>query len=674
MHDQTFLESTESPLVHKRHRKRRRFHAFWVTVVSVCAGWLILFSIALGQTAANTLDARQALERAQNAGQSLQLDSAKSELASARRSLVAASNGLVFVKTLGVIPFVRAYVHRLDRLLSSQIDVVDSLTQLLTIGQDLVQLSGLSENYVQSFAEHASPTSSYDELPLETKRLLLQRLSASAEDLELLATRIRVSREEFALLRLDLGFESLFRFMDDMSKQLAEVEVQLRTLTTLARILPEFAGLLQEKTHLLLLLNNDELRPGGGFIGTYGLLRMQDGEIRSLKTKDVYALDRRSQATMTIPPPEAMRVYNETQNLFLRDANWSPDFAVSALAVIGLFLEESANVPEADRGVIPTSSRVDGVIGMTPDFVSDLLSITGPITVSGQVFRSDTIAQMIEYEVERGFAENGIPYDQRKEILSELVSTLRLHILALPISEWDRVFRVVETSFREKQLFLYSANSQTEDVLTRVGWAGRVLPATSDLQLVVDANLASLKSDPEVKRTISYQISKNSTGQYLGRTTIRYRHEGSFDWRTTRYRTYTRLYVPKGTRFIRSQGSLANDKTKNATLAPGRVDISEDLDLTVFGAFISIEPGQTGELSFDYELAPNVVAAIQKGAYDLSVLKQNGARDYALTLSLNFGKKVADAVPSEDRKDWGNERYDLNTNLAQDRSFSVSLQ
>ncbi len=673
MHDSTFLQTIEPKQVHKRQRRRTRFQAFWVTLLVFVLIWIVVFCLALGQVVAKTLNGKEALQRAEGLVSSMQLEQAKAELLQAKQAFADAGDGLVLVKTVGVVPYVRTQVTHLERLLTSGIDIVDSLTSLLSLGEDLVRLSGLNDTYFKSLTEGISGSVSFNDLPIETKQVILRRLHASAEELELMTTRIRVSREELMFARQDLGFESMLGFLDKVSQQLEDAEGELQTLTTLARVLPEFAGLGVEKSHLILLLNNDELRPGGGFIGTYGLMNVQDAEIRSLRTKDVYALDQPSEGLVNVPAPEPMQKYNATPVLYMRDANWSPDFAVSSVSVINQFLREAENLPENKRTEVPWSSHIDGVIGFTPEFISGLLSITGPLTVAGQEFNAQTIAQTIEFQVEKGFEQQGIAYDQRKEILSDLVSALTARLFTLPFSQWNQVFEVTHDAFVHKQLFLYSSSNSAEEVITRVGWGGRVEPGATDVQLVVDANLASLKTDPEVKRSITYQISKNSTGQYLGRTTIRYQHEGSFDWRTTRYRTYTRLYLPKGTRFIRGQGMLENDKTLNPELRPGTVDVSEELEMSVFGAFISIEPGRVGELSFDYELAPSVVQAIQSGTYNLEVLKQNGARNYALTLGLDFDKKVSNASPAEERGSWGNDRYDVSTLLDQDKKFQVNL-
>ena len=172
---------------------------------------------------------------------------------------------------------------------------------------------------------------------------------------------------------------------------------------------------------------------------------------------------------------------------------------------------------------------------------------------------------------------------------------------------------------------------------------------------------------------MKYELFKNTSGELIGRTTITYKHNGNFDWKTTRYRTYTRLYTPLGSQFIRATGSLKNDLSQNAKGETGAVDVSQELGMTVFGTFTSVEPGTTHQLVFEYKIADAVKQSIANGTYDLTFMKQNGAQNNKLTLDLNFGKNVLHAVPAEDANQWGDASYRLNTVLDQDKEFVIGL-
>ncbi|MEK7451812.1 MAG: DUF4012 domain-containing protein, partial [Patescibacteria group bacterium] len=416
-----------------------------------------------------------------------------------------------------------------------------------------------------------------------------------------------------------------------------------------------------------------ELRPSGGFAGSYGIAKVTKGTVESIKTADVYALDRAASQVVTEPAPFPLQKYNETPVWFFRDANWSPDFVVSAQKFMELFVRESSVLATDVQEIIPSANNLDGVIAFTPLFIIDVLKIIGPLTVGGQTFTSENIYSTLEYQVEKGFAKQGLPESQRKEVIGDLMQEMLVKVSDLPLSDWFRIFNAIEHAFQTRQFFVYHANKETESILEKVGWAGNYVLNTQDVQLVVDANLASLKTDPSVDRTIKYALFKNTSGEWIGRTTLTYKHVGAFDWKTSRYRTYTRLFVPKGSELIRVTGAFQNDRIKNPEKDVGTADISEELGMTVFGAFTSIEPGETHALIFEYKIANTVKTAIDRGFYDLTVFQQNGAFKKSLTLDLNFDTQVMYATPPEDSREWGDKHYRLNTILDQDKRFEVGL-
>jgi len=169
---------------------------------------------------------------------------------------------------------------------------------------------------------------------------------------------------------------------------------------------------------------------------------------------------------------------------------------------------------------------------------------------------------------------------------------MKTRIYSLPSADWSLVLKVTMKALTQKQLLLYSTDEVIQDVLQEVGWAGSIDFASVDALMVVDANLASLKSDPAVKRHVTYEVYQNTSNQWVGRVAIAYAHEGMFDWKTTRYRTYTRVYLPQGTQLLGVEGSWFNDITQNPGRAKGSVDVVEESGFISFGAFTSVEPGQ----------------------------------------------------------------------------------
>jgi hypothetical protein len=171
-------------------------------------------------------------------------------------------------------------------------------------------------------------------------------------------------------------------------------------------------------------------------------------------------------------------------------------------------------------------------------------------------------------------------------------------------------------------------------------------------------------------RELSYSFAPTTSDRYAGIVKMKYINKGSFTKFTTRYRTYARVFLPEGSKFISVLGSMKNDHTTDV----GIVDMGIENGKQWFGTFISIEPGKTGELVWQFYLSPAVVEKIKNNSYNLLVQKQSGTIASGLTLDLNFGKNVVSTYPSESLKDLGNQIYNYKTDLRLDREFKVNLK
>lgn len=655
----------------RRNVPVRTARIIFVVVVGVLILWFFAIVVAVVQVFAHVGDARDSLLVAKEQAIAFSFHEASASLSKSEQSLAHAERFLPVLASVGWLPYFGSNVETMVRVVDSTHDVVQTLQPLFELGSDLVQLSGLSADYLEKMRDGLVPAVTFGDLSTETKRAILKRLSASADDLDLLAAQIRIVQSEISLFAQDIQLEPVLSLLDPLQSELKAVQEELELLGILARLLPAFAGLDDVATTLLLFLNNNELRPAGGFIGTYGVLKTSGGDISELETADVYAIDDAVSDKITRTASSALQRYNATTKWFFRDSNWSPDFAASSMTTIELFLEEVGFIEDSES--IPTSTQIDNVIGFTPTYAADLLTITGSISVGGQTFTAENIADTLEYQVEYGYAAQGLPPTQRKEILADLVNEMKTRLYALPAEQWQDVFEVTELALQEKQLLLFSTDASVQNVIVKKGWGGSVDSQTVDTLMVVDANLASLKSDSAVDREITYTIEQTVSDKWVAQVSIHYKHTGTFDWKTTRYRTYTRVYLPEGTELIDVEGSWLNDKMQNPTGAAGQIDVEHELGLTSFGTFTSVEPGEENTLTFTFALAPSVIKAIKAGDYALSIIKQPGAQNNALTIDLDFDKNVTHATPPESQGEWGDDIYRLNTILDQDLTIAVEL-
>ncbi|MEK7680848.1 MAG: DUF4012 domain-containing protein [Patescibacteria group bacterium] len=421
-------------------------------------------------------------------------------------------------------------------------------------------------------------------------------------------------------------------------------------------LLHEALGFNSPKTYLLLFLNNTEIRPGGGFIGAYAVVRVDKGTPEILKVEGTEILDNNS-PDFTSMAPEPLKKYLGIKKWKFRDSNWSPDFASSSKVSLDFFRKEG--------GV--AANEINAVIGFTPTLLEEVLKISGSIKVNGEVFTPENFVQKLEYEVEYGYVDKGLEFSDRKKILQDLTHALAARLRTDVFLRWSNYWALAERMLAEKQVLAFSEFAEAQNILNSKGWSGEMKASAGDYILWADANLAALKTDRVISRTLSYSTSKDKNGKYVGVVKMKYVHNGKFDDFTTRYRTYGRIYLPIGSEFISVNGSMKGDKSKE----PGVVDRGIENGRQWFGAFISIEPGKTGELAWQFYLSPQVASLIKDGDYELYVQKQAGALNNKLTLDLNFDKNVLFASPGEPKEKHGDNKYGFYGDFKTDMEFKV---
>ncbi|HLG25847.1 MAG TPA: DUF4012 domain-containing protein, partial [Candidatus Gracilibacteria bacterium] len=178
--------------------------------------------------------------------------------------------------------------------------------------------------------------------------------------------------------------------------------------------IPAFLDLLGDQyphRYLILLQNDAEARPTGGFIGSYIIADLNDGYITKMEFHDIYELDGQLQEVIP-PPPDIARV---SENWRMRDANYSPDYAVSA--------EKVAWFLQKQKG-----PSVDTVIALNQSFIADLLEVTGPIQLSSlnAPLNKDNFQLVLSYIIETKLSGEEAP----KKILEELIPAFQKKVFS----------------------------------------------------------------------------------------------------------------------------------------------------------------------------------------------------------------------------------------------------
>lgn len=637
--------------MHKKNKKKKILIWTGAIVIAVLAigGILAGTNLAPAQLAkAEALEGKNAFERAQNAMLKQQFPEAEKELEQAQFHFEAAQTQVDALAELKLIPGLRRQIVAIEHVLDAGVHIAIALERVTIVGADITSV-------IQNDGDI-----SFKDISPEQKRDILQKLYEAPPDLKAAQVEIDLATQTIDEIPEEFLLGPVKQAVQPLKENLPILKSIIDQAVPLAETFPVIAGYPTEKTYLFLLQNNREMRPTGGFIGTYGILKLKDGEISQFTTDNIYNLDGPAEEFTNLTPPDPILRYTGTKKWLMRDSNWSPDFPTSAKKAEELYLAEGG-----------TEQQIDGTIAVTPTFIESLLTLTGPITAGGIEFTPENLFVELEDLVEFGFARAGVSDADRKDIIGILATKLMDELLGMPKSRFPDLWQTFVKDVDEKQILIYLKDPNVQDLVVEENWAGEIKHVDGDYIFIVDANLAALKTDDVMERSIQHGIAEQD-GKLVGTTSIHYKNNGSFTNIYTRYRTFNRIYIPLGSQLLSAEGYLTTDLLQGGK--PTTPSVTEDAGYTVIQGFTSIEPGEEGSLTISYALPDSIYQQAKEGNYNLYVQKQAGTIEHGLSVTVDIGRAIEVFNPLDIGQQIGDNLVRFDTNLRTDRELSVQFQ
>jgi len=273
----------------------------------------------------------------------------------------------------------------------------------------------------------------------------------------------------------------------DTKKEISAVNSLVETLTKNDNV---------EKSFLLMLQNNMELCPGGGFLGQYAVIKIKNGQVTYSYFEDANLLDQR--ITVKVTPPYPFTKMMQIKKWKFRDSNFSPDFP--------------ANVEKAKYfyRLAGGNSNFDGVIAVNSDVLLHILKLTGPITVPGYAgeYNSQNAVLKLEEQVEKAYImDPELDTQNRKIIMKKMTAVLISKLTQL--NNIPKIAELLLEELRNKNLMMNFNDPELQKIVEEVYWDGKVAyDWSSDYLMTVDANMGAFKTDYYMKREIAYRIGR----------------------------------------------------------------------------------------------------------------------------------------------------------------------
>lgn len=391
----------------------------------------------------------------------------------------------------------------------------------------------------------------------------------------------------------------------------AEVERSRRELGRAANglsLLEDLSGPSTSARLLLLSQDSLELRPTGGYIGSYGVLGFDRGKVKLAQyaaTEDLPA------PNPPVKPPEGLAPYLPSY-WALTNVNWWPDFPTTAAAAAEMYRRQGGG-------------NVDGVLALTEAATARLVGVVGPL-------RLPSYPQPV---VEAGFDERVVhevelkrPLDNpRKKFLVELSDVLFERIFDLPAGQLPGVATAVSRSIGAGDIQLWFKDPARQARLAGTAVAGALPHTDGDFLMVVDANLGASKANLDLTKAITYRVDRDDQGRRVGHVRIEVRNEGPKTGINPFYNSYLRVYAPEGSQLLHPGPLQAQQK-------------AADGPYVVFIQPLIVQPETTEYVIFDY-LLPSRLA---HDRYRLTWPRQPGTTRDLLSVTVDGRHAESDAT------------------------------
>jgi hypothetical protein len=581
----------------------------------------------------SAMEAYRSMMAAKDSVSGLDFSSAQSNFQSAYQSFFQAEQEL---NKMG-----RSIIFVLERMPGGS--VVASAGALVEAGENLAQAG-------KSFSQIAG-LFAMDDLGIyfSGNQPLTPKITSAKEDIKIAKESLQKANANLAKVNNSDLPPDLVESVESLKQKLPVVAEAVNQIDIWSDVFLKFLGHEKGKKYLLIFQNNSEARPTGGFIGTYGLLDLDEGRIKNLFIDGIFDLD--GQLVEKVVPPAPIQKISTAWST--HDANWFADFPSSARK-ISSFYEKAGG------------ETVDGVISLTPTVMEKLLAITGPIEMEeyGVVLAENNFLDLIQYEVE-------VDYDKKmnepKKILADFAPLFLDRLWQVWPQRSQEIISILSESLLQKQILFYFSESDLQAAFSGQNWTGEILGADKDYLSVVNANINGYKTDKVIDQKIYHRSSVDEDGEIIDSVRIVRTHLGGksqYDWYNKVNADYMRVYVPFGSELLSAKGHTLESVQPPIDYAGQGFKIDPDVlaqengmkrhssgtqifsesGKTVFGNWVYVSPGETVEIVYEYKLPFGLNLKESNSSYSLLVQKQSGAFECDFESELN--------IPADSKIEW----------------------
>lgn len=359
------------------------------------------------------------------------------------------------------------------------------------------------------------------------------------------------------------------------------------------------------KNYIVLLQNNNELRPSGGFMGSYAKLKFIGWNLVDMRIMDIYTPD--GQLPGHVEPPVPIQKAFQNGEWRLRDSNWDPDFTVAA-PQIAWFFEQGEE------------EKINGIIALNFDFIRDWMDILGSIKTADypETINAQNLYELAQKHAELDFFPGS---SQKRDFLGSVGRVILKESQRTNVFQKLRFINLIYKNLQEKQIFLWFKDKKNP-------FNGSLGSPLGDYFYLVESNLGANKANCCVTRKIVQEINNNDE-----KITIYFKNDSQFEnpkppvfWGGN-YIGYHRIIIPSEAEVKNPEKYDIETRGKLKILGfwltvPAKKPTSIEINYSFINPKKIIQvKRQPGIKSFDYKLIYNGKIIVNKKIFEDSIFK-----------------------------------------------------
>lgn len=449
----------------------------------------------------------------------------------------------------------------------SGLNVTNTLSRLAEVAQQEIKLDGL----FNSFSKNLSNSTSQDSAAV----MVDYKLTSSA----LYRNLSFLKSDANGLLDLVNSIYPDYNMVDAKRKESLG-------LVSLLSSSGNFLGLNEKATYAIILQDTSQVRATGGRLQALALVDIRDGKIGDYSVSDIDQADNLFRG-MAIPP-ETWEDFTGRDSWLLRDANWDPDFEVSAERMAWFVYQE-------------LGKNVDVVLTITNGAAAEVLRKSN---IETQETKSNLLSLLIQK-----LASGQISIYKNSELFSHLLQT--------------------------KQLLVYSPSLDALLALRTLGVSGFVGGAGCESENCADSWFGYFFDNFSNDASGMVNIKAANLIATVSNTAVENKLKVAFELTPTSTKNIYRLVLPKKAvvkNVILKNGDTQKFVSFTTSLYGVRNDILVDLDT-------ELDANSGGLIEINWSL-PVALEFGKPGGISFTWLAQPGLDSYPAAVELNYPSDI----------------------------------